>query len=186
MMSFANYRRRFANARLAAWLVLVCVCLAGIETPANASLIIRDYSKPAPSPTVLTGDSQSWIELGESTPAGVCDDRYFPQPAAPIPTVAILRLSVVAQSNTNAGSMGGNSSVGGTSTSASVALCSGFNELPILVVVSWLHTGQFQWVPFAPRSGLLRPPQPPQQSVAGLTQQAMRSVSVLSITVLDN
>ena len=182
MMFFANHRRRFANARLGVWLVVVCAGLAAIETPANASLIMRDYSETMSAPTILTGDSLSWIDLGAGSSAGVCDDQFFPQPAAPIPAAAILGLNVVGLSNANAGGMCGTSSAGGTPSAASAALGSYFIELPMLVIVRWLHAGQFQWIPFAPRSGLLRPPQLPTQSAAGLTQRTMRSVSVLPIT----
>ena len=184
MMFPANHRRRFVSTRLVAWLVVVYACLATIDKPANASLIIRDYSEPASIPTMLTGDSLSWTDLGEgSSAAGVCDDQFFPQPTAPLPIAAILDLSLVAHSSTNAGGMGSTSSVGGA---PSAALCSGFNKLPILVTVCWLHGEKFQWLPLAPRFGMLHPPQLPTQSAAGLAQQTIRSVSVLPITAICN
>jgi len=159
MMFVATHHRRSSAANMAAWMVLGCACLTTFEQSAVASLIIRDYSESA-SKLAMPADQLlfSNVEGGSSSGSAGARDDHFPHPADSIPTAPIFRLQAASQSMSGAGGADGSSGIGGTNSNCGV-LCAGLNEIQIQLVIRWLNSDRFQFVPFAPRAGLLRPPQ---------------------------
>ncbi len=168
LTTLTHHRQSLIASRGTAWVVLaLVVCLASTTTQANAALMIYDYSESAVKLAMPADQLLGWIDVGgDQTAAGGCgssapNDQFLPErPAGPSPAGAFQWMDLAKGGCSTGGGMGGTSTFSGGGVSAAFAnLCGSVSDLPVLLSVSWLYTGQFLFIPPAPSSELLRPPQ---------------------------
>ena len=168
MLLITNHRRSLIASRRTAWVFVAAVlCFASMAKPAHAEFLIRDFSESVSALVLPVDDFLGWTNVGSNSSAGGCDmsapnNQVFPAPPAePSPVDAFLGLDLTTREccSGNGSGSGSTSSTSSGGGAGSAAVNCGVIELKCCVLVSWLQLERFLFLPPAPCSGLLRPPQ---------------------------
>jgi hypothetical protein len=168
MNSFINnLSTTIADRGAARVLLIACFCLVWGADSANADVIISDFSLPASKLIASPGDKLDLVNFDlnsvKSTSGAGGSGSYSPNSNV-VPSEAsvgdrVLQVRIAEANGANL--VGGATGVPSSHTQGSssvAALSSNLCEMPTVVLVTWLSSNEFIFVPAAPRSGLMRPP----------------------------
>lgn len=161
---------RLSHAHQIRMVSIQSICLAAVmglcalASDAHASLIFESFSPTASDLAMLdsTRDAESLLEFPSHSGMSNEDSMATGTDSSPLqgePSAAALFWQICLSPNgcsTDTGASGPSSS--GPQSSSS-AICAFSTELSGWMLISWLERTSFQFLPDAPRSGLMRPPQ---------------------------